>query len=261
MEETVITTNDSAPATVFAFAPEDVNPVDAGEAAEPVGDGVQESDQQTVVGANAPEGVDAPLPEAKDQKDIGKAFAAESRRLQAKYEKQLADDPMRALGKMMVEDLMSSGEMSEADAIQKATDNFLKAVAKRDNISPNVARRLYGMEQAKAQSEPNRDAEIQRIVAEVEATPKPDGFDAATAYNDPEFVTMLTEMPVDKAIRLYHAEHKVSHEKQDIAEKLRARQAVPQSMVPQQPVSPVTDWSKVDSAAFFAEKERRAKNR
>ena len=71
MEETVITTNDSAPATVFAFAPEDVNPVDAGEAAEPVGDGVQETDQQTVVGANAPKGVDAPLPEAKDQKDIG----------------------------------------------------------------------------------------------------------------------------------------------------------------------------------------------
>ena len=261
MEETVITTNESAPATVFAFAPEDVGPVDAGEAAEPAGDGVQGTDQQTVSGASAPEGVDAPLSEAKDQRDIGKAFAAESRRLQAKYEKQLADDPMRALGRMMVEDLMGAGEMTEADAIQKATDNFLKAVAKRDNISPNVARRLYGMEQAKAQSAPDPDAEIQRIVAEVEAAAKPEGFDAAAAYRDEEFVTMLTEMPVDKAIRLYHAEHKVSNEKQDIAEKLRARQAVPQTMVPQQPVSPVTDWGKVDSAAFFAEKERRARNR
>lgn len=262
MEETVIMTNESAPATVFAFAPEDVSPVDAGEAADPVGDGVQGADEQTVVGADAPEGVDAPLSEAKDQKDIGRAFAAESRRLQAKYEKQLADDPVRALGRMMVEDLMTSGELSEADAIQKATDNFLKAVAKRDNISPNVARRLYGMEQARAQSAPEQpDAEIQRIVAEVEAAPKPKGFDAAAAYNDEEFLTMLQQMPADKAIRLYHAEHRATQEKQDIAEKLRARQAVPQTMVPQQPVSPVTDWSKVDSEAFFAEKERRARNR
>lgn len=264
MEETVMTPAESAPATVFAFAPEDMgSPVDAGEAAAPVGEEAQAPKEQTVGGAEAPEEVDAPLPETKDQKDIGRAFAAERKRLQAQFDKQLADDPLRALGRLMVEDLRSSGEItSEEDAIEKATENFLKAVAKRDNISPNVARRLYGVDQqARAKEVPNADAEAQRIMEAVEAAPKPAGFNAAEAYQDMEFVSMLTEMPVDKAIRLYHAEHTASHEKQDLAEKLRARQAVPQSMTPQQPVSPVTDWGKVDTAAFFAEKERRARNR
>ncbi|MBQ5587130.1 MAG: hypothetical protein IIU73_00780, partial [Selenomonadales bacterium] len=77
-----------------------------------------------------------------------------------------------------------------------------------------------------------------------------------------EFQEMLLEMPVDKAIRLYHAEHfAADRAKQDLAEKMRARQAIPQTINPQQPASPVTDWSKVDSDAFFAEKERRQKFR
>lgn len=258
-----VVANDSAPATVFAFAPEDTeqSPVDAGDVP-----AVEQEEQaeQTVEEPKSSDGVDDQFAEKKGQKDIGKAFAAESKRLEAKYRKQLETDPIRMLGKLMIDDLRENSDLSEEDAIKTATDNFLKAVAKRENISPNIARRLYGVkgeEAAQTEQHSTPDDEAQRILADVEAATKPAGFDMEAAFSDQAFIDLLTTVPAEIAIRLYHAEHRVGTEAQDLAEKLRARQSVPKTMVPSQPVSPKTDWLSVDSAAFQAEKERRRKLR
>ncbi len=256
--------NDSAPATVFAFAPEDTeqNPVDAGDV--PAVEQEEQAEQTAVEPTEGSDGVSDQLAEAKGQKDIGRAFRAESKRLEEKYRKQLETDPIRLLGKLMIDDLLENSDLSEEDAIKTATENFLKAVAKRENISPNVARRLYGVKGEKAQTAEQHstpDDEAQRILADVEAATKPAGFDLETAFADQTFIDLLTQVPAEIAIRLYHAEHRVGTEAQDLAEKLRARQSVPKTMVPSQPVSPKTDWLSVDSAAFQAEKERRRKLR
>ena len=254
MEETVMMTNDSAPATVFAFAPEDVSPVDGG-IAEPMGE--EASVSEATVEAEQPTEVDAPHSE---QADIGKAFSAERKRIEAKFARQMETDPMRILGKMMVDDLIETKGLSQEEAVKMATDNFLTAVSKRDNLPNHVVRRL--MQQTEAKEATSHEDTVKEIISKLDAATKPHGFDEATAYADEEFQEMLLEMPVDKAIRLYHAEHfAADRAKQDLAEKMRARQAIPQTINPQQPASPVTDWSKVDSDAFFAEKERRQKFR
>jgi len=281
MEETAVSTQESVqeftPATVFEFAPEeDSAPVDAGEAAEPAGEGAQDAPKETGDGEKqSPEGVAGP-DGAKKQKDVGSAFAKEKRRVEARekarYEEALRNDPLRKLGRLMVDDVRQGGDMTEEDAISAATENFLKAVAKRDGISPNVARKLYGAEiqksveqAAKAETEdpdiPDPDAEAQRIWEEVEAADKPEGFDADAAYKDREFVQLLTEMPAAAAIRVWHAERQAATAKQDIAERLLARQNIPQMTKPAQQATPKTDWTRVDRATFLAEKERRRKSR
>ena len=255
MEETTVNVPE-APATVFAFAPEDTSPVDAGEEAAPAGDEAQGT-EQTVTDGEPSSGVDARDPQS--QKDIGKAFAKESRRIREQYDKKLKEDPYYRLGRLMADDVRYSGdvELSEADALKKATDNFMSAVAKRDNLSKSAARRLYGMEQ----KEESPETRVQSIIEELEAAEKPEGFDLAAAAADDAFVNLLAEMPAGLAVRLYHAEHRAAAEKQDLAEKLRARQAIPQSMTTTQPVTPKTDWMSASSDAFFAEKERRRKSR
>ena len=259
--ESAPTTEEFKPATVFAFAPEEEEkPVD--EATEEV--------SETVVEEEPSQEVDTPA-ELKTQKDIDAAFGKEKRliaeRERAKYEEKMSKDPLRNLGKLMVDDLMQSKGLSEEDAVQEATDNFLKAIAKREGISPTIAKKLYGTEikkeiEAVAGDEAtSQESDAERIVREVNEAPKPEGFDEQTAFNDPEFIQMLTEMPAAAAIRVYHAERKAANAKQDIAEKLMSRQRVPQMTKPQQSASPVVDWTKTDSAAFFAEKERRRKMR
>jgi hypothetical protein len=269
-ENTVVTapvesapaTEEFKPATVFAFAPE--------EEAQPVDEATEEV-SETVVEEESSQEVDTPA-ETKSQKDIDAAFGKEKRRIaereRAKYEEKMSKDPLRNLGKLMVDDLMQSKGLSEEDAVQEATDNFLKAIAKREGISPTIAKKLYGTEikkevekAAEETAEDAHESDVERIVREVNEAPKPDGFDEQTAFNDPEFIQMLTEMPAAAAIRVYHAERKAANAKQDIAEKLMSRQRVPQMTKPQQSASPVVDWTKTDSAAFFAEKERRRKMR
>lgn len=266
-ENTVVTTpTESAPeagfqpATVFAFAPETEAP--------PVDEAKDEQEVSETVAAEEPaQEVDAPA-EPTTQKDINAAFGNEKRRIReaerAKYEEQISKDPFRRLGKMMVDDIIQSQGVSEEDAIQTVTDNFLKAIAKREGITPTVARKLYGTEikqevEKAAEAEPESD--VERIVREVQEAPKPEGFDESTAFNDPKFIQMLTEMPAAAAIRVYHAEKKAANVEQDIAEKLMSRQRVPQMTKPQQPASPVVDWRKVDAATFREEKERRRRMR
>lgn len=253
MEEqnTVNIQEESAPATVFAFGPEDQ--VDADQNAESAGEEAQttESEQVEEKGVDGHDG---------EQKDIGKAFAEERKRIEAKYAKKMTDDPSYRLGEMMIADLMETGGLSRDEAVKRATDNFIKAVAKRDGISPNVAKKLYAKE-VKAELEesaPDADEEADRIVREFYEAEKPTGFDEKAALADSEFVQLLTEYPAKAAIRIWMSERSAKNAGQDLAEKLKARNAIPQMTRSGHAVSPTVDWTRVDSETFRKEKERRS---
>ena len=257
MEETVET---PVPANVFAFGPEESAPVDAEPTAAPVGEEVQESGEQKVEAEESAEGVDTQQP---DQDRVNRAIGLEKHRIreQAKqeYERKLAEDPARQLGRLFIEDLMNQRGLSEEDAVKEATESYYKTIAKRDGVSVGMARKIYGAEAKQAAKDAISD--IDRIVADVQAAKKPEGFDEATAYQDSAFLDLLPPYPAEAAIRIYMAENKANHAGQDYAEKLKARQAVPQSTRPQQPVKPVTDWTQVSTDDFLKEKARRQKLR
>ena len=259
MEETVET---SAPATVFAFGPEESAPVDEVQEAAPVGEEAQESEQQMVEAEESAEGVDT---QPSEQDKVSKAIGKEKHRIREQarqeYEKKLSEDPVRQLGKLMLDDLMTNKDLSEEDAIKEATDNLLKAIAKRDGVSVGVAKRLYGQQVKQTVQQTAEEPDIDTIVEEVRKAPKPEGFDESVAYQDDSFLELLQEMPAKAAIRVWMAERKAGQAGQDIAEKLRARNAIPQAIRPQKPVTPKTDWTTVSREDFLAEKARRQKFR
>ena len=259
MEETV----EMAPATVFAFGPEDSAPVDEAQPAEPVGEEVQAPEEQTVEAEESVEGVDD---QQTEQSKVDKAIGKEKHRIREQarqeYERKLQEDPVRQLGQLMLDDLMTNKDLTQEEAIKEATDNMLKAIARRDGVSIGVAKKLYGKEvKQSVQQAASDQSDIDRIVADVQAAPKPEGFDEQVAYQDESFLQLLREMPATAAIRVWTAERKSEQAGQDIAEKLRARSAIPQSIRPQKPVKPVTDWTKASTEDFLAEKKRRQKLR
>ena len=262
MEEMVGTAPEQA--TVFAFGP-DEPAVDTQEEAVPVGDGEQatEPSETAANSEESPQSVSDSAPEEKEkEKSVGNAISRERDRVRkqakAEYDAKLKNDPSYLLGKMMIDDMMSQEDgLSLDDAYKKATENFMAAVAKRDSISPSLAKKIYGTPQErKAESEEDR---INRIVADVQNAKKPDGFNEEEAYSDDAFLTLLDEYPAEAAIRIYHAERQAANAPQDIAEKLRARQSIPQAIKPQQQTTPRIDWTKVSSEEFRKEKARREK--
>lgn len=241
-------------ANVFAFAPEEtaVNAQEAdGEAP------TEETEQIEETGVATEADGDADRLDGKSGKDIGKAFSAERKRIEEKYQRQLESDPFRQLGKLMADDLAETQNIPAEEAVKKARDNFLAAVAKRDGISQRVARKIYG-EQADKVAEKTAESEAQRIAEEVKAAPKPAGFDPEIAYNDNDFLQLLEDgMPAAAAIRVWTAERKAANARQDVAERIVARNGVPQMTRPNMPVTPKTDWLSVDKETFEKEKKRR----
>lgn len=244
------------PATVFSFGPEE-GQVSADNNAEAVG---EEEPQQTgdEGGTEVSDGN-----QQSDRERISKAIRSEKARIKQKYE---SDDAYR-LGRLMIEDLMrQDSTLSKADAGKKAIDNFNRAVSKRDGVALSVIQDIQELKQNR-QPEPEED-EVEAIYRAVMEAPKPKGFDEQKAYNDPEFIKLVTgydergnrvddPIPAKYAIQLYMANQRASQAEYDVAEKVRAGKALPQSMKPQQRVSPRTDWTKVSDEEFLKEKERR----
>lgn len=259
MEETVNIQTPEAPATVFAFGPEEGSRDDASMTEE-----VTNTADETVVEPEGSEGADGPEGEENPQKKIGWAFASQRRRMQEEYDRKLEQDPVRQLGMLMVEDLRAGGNLSLEEAVEQVRTGFIQAVAKRENISPVLAQKLFSQNVQPMQEqtpEQQADAEANRIVQEVEAAKKPEGFNAEKAFSDPEFINLVTTMPAEAAIRLYHAEQQLQNQKQDLAEKMRARKAVPQPMGNAAPVKQVTDWMEATDEQFWEEYRRRERNR
>ena len=245
------------PATVFSFGPEE-SQVSADTNAEAVGEG----EPQQTGDEGGTEVSDAP--QQSDRERISKAIKSEKARIKQKYE---SDDAYR-LGRLMIEDLMrQDSTLTKADAGRKAIDNFNRAVSKRDGVALSVIQDIQELKQNR-QPEPEEEDEVEQIYREVLDAPKPKGFDEQKAYSDPEFIKLITgcdehgnkvddPIPAKYAIRLYMANQRASQAEYDVAEKVRAGKSLPQSMKPQQRVSPRTDWTKVSDEEFLKEKERR----
>lgn len=262
VESTPQVQEEVAPATVFAFAPEDSgSPVNAGNNADAVGEEAPQSENET----GGPEGPDGNGTQVSDQERFTKAIGREKARIKQRYE---SDDAYK-LGRMMIDDLMRQDDSLTKDAAgKKAIENFNKAVSKRDGVALSVLQDIQALKDQNRTPEPDEDDLVESIYQEVMNAPKPKGFDENKAYTDPEFIRLLTgcdergiqvdePMPAKYAIQLYMANQRASQAEYDVAERVRAGKALPQSMKPQQRVSPKTNWLNVSDEDFLKEKERR----
>lgn len=252
-----------------------MNPVDAGDDfstdALPTEDGQQGTPDQTVDDS----GVDGPAQGEDAQKDIGAAFAAERRRIEARerarYEQMLQSDPARTVGHRMLTDLMHRQGITMEQAVQMAETSFIRAFAEREGVTENVARMMISnMQQRQAAQQPTgapdintRAAQIQQELATVEL---PHGFDFDEAIKDEEFAQMLVDgAPVRVAasvyMRLAQANQRAAQAPQQIADKLKARQGLPQPVKPQQPANPQLDPYALSDEQILQHRQQRMKQR
>lgn len=254
-------------ANVFGFEPEN-DPVGGDPLAEQTGEEASVPDANSS-GVESPNGDDGRQTD-EHQKKVGHAFQSESKRLKREYEKKLKTDPDRAIGRRLVEDLMARENLTEEQARQALDQRYAAAYAKRENVGEGVARdierlkRQTGIKDTPTDSPESGedfdpDARAAEIKSEIESMDLPEGFDPASAYADQAFADLLIEMPVKAAVRVYTAEQRAANAPKDIAEKLRARQQIPQAERPNAPVTPNVNYMDMGSEDFFAEKARRAK--
>lgn len=267
-------------ATVFAFAPEETGGValveetdlpqaEAGDApSERTDAGGQAAEKQPAEPENGvSQGARGPRFEGRKQAEIGMAFAKANDRLRAKYERMLEQDPDRAIGRRLVEDLMQREHLSEADARKTLDDRFYAAQARRDGIPESLARDIAALKKGAAAQprEPEFDAaqKAAEVQSEMAAMPLPEGFDVEAAFRDPAFSELLMQMPTATAVRLYHAERRAEalskqaeHAAQDVAEKMQARAQIPVPASPRAPVKASIDYRNLSSEEFWALKRK-----
>ena len=261
-----------APANVFAFGPES-DPDGGDSAAEQVGEEAPAPEANRSAEEEPSDGGDGQQPEDNRQKKVGHAFAQQNRKMQQMRAENeaLRNDPDRLIGRRLVEDLMAREGMTEEQARQTLDERYAAAYAKRENIGEGVARdiellkRQVGLKNnshppdQQGNEEFDADARAAEIKDEIANMELPEGFDPEAAYADPGFAELLLDMPTKAAVRVYAAEKRAANASKDLAEKLRARQAIPQSERPNAPVSAQVNYMNMSSEDFWAEKARRDK--
>lgn len=209
---------------------------------------------------------DTPQQEPKPEpKPNDNAFANMRRSMERQHEQKLATDPLRILGQKIVGDIIrAQPDISEADALRMAEDNLMKAIAERENISPLVAKQLFGQA---AKEEPAEDytEQASKIAEELTSMELPEGFNLEAAGKDQNFVQLLTKYPPAAAVRIYAAEQgaqsAASKAAQDVAEKLHARQQIPQPLAKEMPVTPTVDYTSMSDADILAARRQRQDSR
>lgn len=202
--------------------------------------------------------VDAPKQPDPLPQNAQEAFGKEMQRIRQAERARYEQHPYYQAGMRLLNDLMRRQGVSIEEASKLAEENYIKAIAEREGVSEYVVRSML-MQQPTQNNAPdvsNRADEIRRDIAQMNM---PDGFDFNEAIKDEDFAQMLLDYPTNAAIQMYHmkkqleqANQKAAQAPQQVAEQLRARQAIPQPMKPQQPVTPKTDFSTMTDEQFFA---------
>lgn len=201
--------------------------------------------------------VDAPR-QGDPQDRVGAAFAAERRRIEARYrreyEEKLANDPMRSFGQRMVEQVARQHGVTLEQAAAIAEESMYKSIAEQEGVSPAVARAIFGGQMARPQPQQDNSPEAfaARVRRDLETAELPEGFDFDASVQDIGFVELLTKYPVEAAARIYHSEKRAQQAPKDMAERIKARQAIPQPMSPQQPVTPQVDFNTIPDEEYIA---------
>ena len=265
------TENNPAPATVFGFAPEAVSAPQEPETTQAAGVETPQQAEQTGMEAEAPDGVVGQSPLTNSQKrEVKSAFANERRRRDAEIAKAKAEfeqSPRYRFGDQLIRDVMEAEGIDEATAIGEVEKRLVEAFAKRENVSPGVARMLLTRNAAQPQPQQESNEEkADRIVGDLLSVQLPDGFDLDKAIEDEAFQGLLVELPASAAVRVYAAEQRVAQAEQRaaqapaaLAEQLRARQAIPQPMRTNQSVTVNPDYTNMPAKDFWALKERLSK--
>lgn len=201
-----------------------------------------------------------------DQSEIDKAFSRERRRIEQREQRRYAEQMQRHapaidIGTRLIQDIMQVHGVPMEAAVAIAEENLVRAIAARENVSPNVARAMLARPQAAAPQQQGTDMQQMagRIREDVMHMQMPEGFDFEMAIEDETFAQMLLEMPTARAVELYHLQRRVEQAPQEIAERLRARQMLPQQGKAQQAVTPKLDFDTMSDDDFLKFKD--SKNR
>lgn len=260
-------TESSEPANVFAFAPQAVSAPEEGEVkAEQAGDEAPVATEQTGSEEEPSGGVADRKVVFKNQREAGSAFVKERQRRDAEIQRareELRNDPIYRLGQSLVKDLVDAEGKTEEEAIQIAGQRLIDAIAKREGVGRGVAKMMFERSMAEApadapeQAEPEAAQTVQGIVNDLMSIKTlPAGFDMDGAVADQSFQELLLEMPANAAVRVYAAERKAQSAPAAVADRLRARQEIPQTTRPTQAVNAAPDYRSMSDADFLAEKER-----
>lgn len=173
-------------------------------------------------------------------------------RYQREYEEKLQKDPAYTFGNRLLQYISQSQGMSLEDAANFANAQYIQAIAQNEGVSVNVARQLYNQHQQQpAQPKFSPEMRAQEIKSEIAAMELPEGFSFDEAIKDESFAQMLIDYPTSAAVRIYHAEKRAKEAPAAVAEKIKARAAIPQAMKPQQPVTPKINFQSMTDDQFF----------
>lgn len=273
-----------APANVFGFAPDSGEPVGAAEELDeesPLADETSPANATPNAenASNAGDAESSPQLDGKPQKRVGEAWFKERERrdreiaqARQEYEQKLSSDPIRQLGQLMIDNIITREGKTPEEAAKIAEERFIAAYAKQEGLTPAQARLDLTSKRLLAQQQPQQPQRLQQpqaetpealaverateIVDELMQMQHPEGFDLDTAMHDSAFTDLLTDYEPRAAVRIYLAETRAKKAPQQIADRLRARQQIPQTMRPQQAIAPEPSYRDMTSAEFFAEKER-----
>lgn len=227
----------SAPVDAGMGAQDDLSAMDL-EAAEELPAGEERQHGETV---EEDAEVDAPAEQSQEE-SMQVAMGRELRRIRnaerASYDGRIDAikrqvGPAAEVGMRIIEDIMTSKGVPYEAAATMAAENYIRAAAARDGISPNLARRLFGNPRPvinEEQQQPgfNPAARAEQVRREAAAMDMPAGFDFEAAVRDAEFAQMLLHMPTRYAVELYHAKRSAASMPGMMADRLRARAGMPQ---------------------------------
>ena len=231
------------------------------DAAELLGEEQQQEPEGTVIEEDGGDG-QQPAAQTDDQAEKNRVYAGMERSIKARLQKQFDADPEVAFARKLIGYYAQARGLERKDAVNFAESQFLQAVATMENVSPNVARMLYQkQEQPEQRTETNEEMTARRareIEEDLKSIEMPEGFNFREAVKDERFAEMLLKegWPTEAAIRVYHAENMAKNAPAEMAERLKARAAIPQPMKPQQPVAPKLDFNAMSDEEFERFEER-----
>lgn len=202
---------------------------------------------------DAPEAVQEPQKEelVDEQTRVNRAMGAEKRRIEERTRKAMMQDPAFIVGQRMLGQIMQSHNTDANGAMRIFENNYYATLAEENGVSENVARAIWGRQHEEAH-EPSMDDHAKSIRDEIAAADLPEGFDFDEAINDNRFATLLwrsRENPAELAAHVYHLEKKVAAASQEMADKIRARQAIPQP-IKAAPTNTIPDYWAMSDEEF-----------
>lgn len=197
--------------------------------------------------------------EVSEQTRIDRAMYAEKRRVAEAARREAFNHPAYQAGNRILSQIMQTHKTDLNGALEIFNNNYIASIAEQEGVSENVARALFGGDIAAPAVHKSVDEYAADIRGEIETANLPDGFVFNEAIKDEEFARLLLrsrQNPAELAAYAYHLQKKVDAAPREMADRIRARQAIPQP-IKAAPTNPIPNvWTMTDDE--FAEYMRTA---